>query len=82
MAWIEIPRNSILRKDDTLMFFSEFNAAKQLSDEEAVRRGALLVRHMPPKDHHQLKVKRKFADLAKRLNLVIPVLWGISDLMC
>lgn len=82
MAWIEIPRNSILRKEDILTFFSEFDSAKQLSDEEAVRRGAFLVRHMPPKDYRQLKVKRKFADLAKRLNSVIPVLWGISDSMC
>jgi hypothetical protein len=63
------------------MFFSEFNAAKQFSNEEAVRRGALLVRHMPPKDYHQLTVKRKFAGLAKRLNLAIPVLLGISDSM-
>ena len=82
MSWNDVPRNSILRKEDVESFFSEFDSAKQLSDEEVVRRGAFLVRHMPPKEYRQLKVKRKFTDLAKRLNSVIPALSVISDSMC
>lgn len=82
MSWNDIPRNSILRKEDVETFFSEFDSAKQLSDEEVVQRGAFLVRHMPPKEYRQLKVKRKFTDLAKRLNSVIPVLSVVSDSMC
>ena len=68
--WKDIPRNAQLEKKDIERFFSEFSSANDLNDEEAVERGAFLVRHFPPKEYFQLKVRGKFTQIAKRLNLV------------
>ena len=48
--WKDIPRNACLEQKDVEDFFSEFSSAKDLSDEDAVARGAFRVRHMPPKE--------------------------------
>jgi hypothetical protein len=71
MSWKHIPRNASIRQEDVENFFSEFDSVSQLSDEEVVDRGSFLVRHVPPKDYSKLKVKGKFVQLAKRLNLVM-----------
>ncbi|KAJ0411016.1 hypothetical protein ATCC90586_003618 [Pythium insidiosum] len=68
--WRDIPRNAKLTETETLLFFGEFNGARELTDEDVIERCNFLMRHAPPKNYLSLKIKRKFVQLAVRLEKV------------
>lgn len=58
--WRDILRNAKLTEVETLTFFSEFNRARELTDEDVIERCNFLMRHVPPKSYLGLKIKGRF----------------------
>ncbi|EGZ17647.1 hypothetical protein PHYSODRAFT_314894 [Phytophthora sojae] len=55
---------------ETLTFFSELKRAGELTDEDVIERCNFLMRHAPPNNYLGLRIKGKFVQLIKRLEMI------------